>query len=263
MPMSTMRIQIGTGTITDISTYGFYLVKSPSELGCDVKESNIVTADFPEESGQRLYIPAVPSKKSFDYTISLIYFDKSAGRNLIVGSNIDVTKQATDASFYCWLPLSIPLEIGKTYILSSDIHTGDFETPNLSDGVGNYSNGQPIAFNTPFTALYASRSIRIYHTNTMQIGRISNLKLESGNHVNGWSLAPEDSTNNSKINSFYESLLGKQVTIYNDDKKVKVVGYAKQYKAGEFHRNEVDAIIFDLTFFIPRPQDCDFNLITT
>jgi hypothetical protein len=143
-----MRIQIGTGAITDISTYGFYLAKSPGELGCDVKESNIVTTDFPEESGQRFYISTAPAKKSFDYTISLLYYEKSLN------------------------------------------------------------------------------------------------------------------TANAKITSFYESLLGKQITIYDDQKKKKVVGYMKSYKAGEFYRNEVDAILFDLTFFVPRPQDCDFNLTT-
>lgn len=141
-----MRIQIGTGAITNISIYGFYLAKSPSELACDVKESNIVTTDFPEESGVRLYIPASPSKKPFDYPISLVYYEKSLN------------------------------------------------------------------------------------------------------------------TANARIATFYESLIGKQITIYNDDKKVKVVGYAKSYKAGEFYRNEIDVIIFDITFFIPRPQDCDFNI---
>ena len=141
-----MRIQIGTGAITDISTYGFHLAKSPSELAPDIKESNIVTTDFPEESGVRFYVPTAPTKKSFDYPISLVYYEKSLN------------------------------------------------------------------------------------------------------------------TANARITAFCESLLGKQITIYNDDKKVKVVGYAKSYKAGEFYRNEIDVIIFDITFFIPRPQDCDFNI---
>lgn len=141
-----MRIKIGDdGATYGIDYYGFYLVKSPSTLGCDVKESNIVSVDFPEMDGDAFYIPSSPSKKSFSYPISLVFFDNS---------------------------------------------------------------------------------------------------LNSGN---------------KKISDFYNSLLGKKITIFNDYKGVKIVGYVKSYKDGEFYREERDVILFDLEFYVPRPQDCDFN----
>ena len=140
-----MRIKIADNPTYSIDYYGFYLAKSPSELGCDVKESNIVTTDFPESDGDAAYIPSTVSKKSFDYTISLIFFD---------------------------------------------------------------------------------------------------------NNLN---------TANKKISEFYNSLLGKKVTLFNDYKGVKIVGYVKSYKAGEFYRNEKDVVVFDLTFFVPKPGECDFD----
>jgi len=139
-----MRIKIADNPTYSIDYYGFYLAKSPSELGCDVKESNIVTTDFPESDGDAAYIPSTVSKKSFDYTISLIFFD---------------------------------------------------------------------------------------------------------NNLN---------TANKKISEFYNSLLGKKVTLFNDYKGVKIVGYVKSYKAGEFYRNEKDVVVFDLAFFVPKPSECDF-----
>ena len=142
-----MRIQIGDGDITDIATLGFFLAKSPSELACNVKGSNIITADFPEEDGEAFYIPTAPKLNSFDYTISLIFFDGS---------------------------------------------------------------------------------------------------LNSANQ---------------KITGFYNSLLGQKVTVYNDFKQVKVVGYVKSYKSGEFYRKEKDVVIFDLTFYVPDPTLCDFCLV--
>jgi hypothetical protein len=141
-----MRIQIGTGTIYDISHYGFFLGKSPSEFVCNPKESNFVTTDFPENDGVDIYIPQVPSKKEFDYPITLIYFNNSLN------------------------------------------------------------------------------------------------------------------TANGAITSFCNSLVGNKITIYNDHKKVKVVGYFKSQKTAEFYRQETDVITFELVFFIPKPQDCDFSI---
>ena len=141
-----MRIQIGSGTVQDISFYGFFLGKTPSMLGCDIKESNIIITDFPEISGSTVYIPPTPALKSFDYPITFIYFSDS---------------------------------------------------------------------------------------------------IDSANQV---------------ISDFYNSMLGEVITIYNDFKKVMVKGYAKSYKEGEFYRSEKDIVIFDIVFFIPKPQDCNFDL---
>lgn len=143
-----MRIQIGTGAIVDIVSLGFHLGKSPNTIGCDLKESNFVTTDFPENNGDTVYVNPNPTKKSFDYPITFIYVST---------------------------------------------------------------------------------------------------ELDSANLA---------------ISNFYNSLLGKKITIYNDFKKVKVVGYVKSYKGAEFHRNEKDIVTFELTFYIPKPQDCDFNITT-
>jgi len=125
------------------------------------------------------------------------------GRNLILNSDIDVTKQAGDASFFCWLPLSTPLEVGKTYIVSADVHTGDYEYPNVSDNVADYTNGYPVPFNIPFVALHASKSIRVWHGSGMQVGRISKIKLELGNVSTPWTNAIEDITPQISIHSDY------------------------------------------------------------
>lgn len=144
-----MRIKIADNPTYGIDTYGFFLAKSPNEVCFDPKDSNIVITDFPENDGDSFYVPSFVARKSFDYTISLIFFDNT---------------------------------------------------------------------------------------------------LNSAN---------------KKISSFYNSLLGKQVVIYNDYKGVKVTGYIKSYKAGEFYRDEKDLVLFDLTFYIPRPQDCDFEYSQT
>ena len=141
-----MSIKIGSGAVYDIGHYDFHLGKSPSELGCDIKESNFVITDFPEEDGVDVYIPIAPSKKEFDYPITLIYFTES----------------------------------------------------------------------------------------------IDNA--------------------NAAITSFYNALQGKKITIYNYFKRVMIVGYVKAYKNVEFYRQEKDVVTFELTFFIPKPQDCNFNL---
>lgn len=141
-----MRIQIASGIITDIGSYGFYLGKSPSILAPDIKENNFVITDFPEDDGETVYVPTTPKKKSFDYPITLIYF------------------------------------------------TGSLNAANTA------------------------------------------------------------------INNFYESLVGKLITIYNDYKKVMVKGYVKSYKEAEFYRKEKDVVTFEIVFYIPKPQDCNFKL---
>lgn len=140
-----MRIKIDSGAVTDIASLGFYLVKSPSLIGFDIKESNIVETDFPEESGVSIYIPATPTYKPFDYSITLMYSSSS-----------------------------------------------------LNDA-------------------------------------------------------------NAKILSLYNSLVGKKITIYNDYKKSIIVGYVRSYKEGEFYRDLGDTITFELTFRVPKPQDCSLN----
>lgn len=133
-----MRIQIGSGAITDISSLGFELIKSPENYGSSIKDSNIVVTDFPEEDGVRVYIPEKPKKQAFDYTVKLAYYNS----------------------------------------------TGD---------------------------------------------------------------AP------SKISAFIESLLGKDVTIYNDYKKVKLTGKYKSYKdEGTYEGTKV--AIFSVTFLIYNPS---------
>lgn len=141
-----MRIQIDKGSILGIDTYGFHLAKSPTVFGCDLKESNFVVTDFPENDGDTVYIAPTPTKKSFEYPVSFLYFSDT---------------------------------------------------------------------------------------------------------LNSANLA---------ITAFYESLIGKKITIYNDYKKVMVVGYAKTYKEGQFFRDEKDVVVFEIAFYVPRPQDCDFNL---
>ena len=141
-----LRIQIENGAINDIISYGFYLVKSPSELALPIKESNIIVTDFPDEDGVTVYIPPIPAKKEFDYPIELLYFSTS-----------------------------------------------------LPDA-------------------------------------------------------------NQKIHDFYESLVGKKITLYNDLKGVMVIGYVKGYKDVSFYRNEKDVVIFELNFLIPKPNECNFKL---
>lgn len=133
-----MRIKIGTGAVTDISTLGFELIKSPENYGSSIKESNIVVTDFPEEHGSRVYIPEEPKKAAFDYTITLGYYSEN----------------------------------------------GDAAT---------------------------------------------------------------------KIDAFIESLLGKDVVIYNDYKKVQLTGKYKSYKDGGTYEGTKVAL-FDVTFIIDNPN---------
>jgi hypothetical protein len=137
--MGMMRMKIGDGAVTDISTLGFELIKSPESYGSTIKDSNIIVTDFPEEHGSRVYIPAEPKKATFDYTIKLGYYSESG-----------------DAA--------------------------------------------------------------------------------------------------AKINAFIESLIGKDVVIYNDYKKVQLTGKYKSYKDdGTYEGTKV--ALFDVTFLINNPDE--------
>lgn len=138
-----MRFKIGDGAIFDISTLGFELIKSPENYGSNVKDSNIVITDFPEEHGSRVYIPPAPKKAAFDYTIKLGYYSEN----------------------------------------------GDAAT---------------------------------------------------------------------KIDTFIESLLGKDVVIYNDYKKVQLTGKYKSYKDGGTYEGTKVAL-FDVTFLIYNPNTIVFS----
>ena len=140
----SIALQIGLDPIIDLSIFGFYLVKSDDLLAANVKDTNIVITDFPDEHGVVAYVPPTPKLAPFDYTISLICY-------------------------------------GELY------------------------------------------------------------------------------TSNQKITQFYASLLGKRIIIYNNFKGVSLSGYAKGYKAGTFYRSEKDVVIFDIIFYIDKPQDCNFN----
>lgn len=136
--MTMMRLKIGTGAITDIATLGFELIKSPENYGSNIKDSNIVVTDFPEEHGSRVYVPAAPKKSAFDYTIKLGYYSEN-----------------NDAA--------------------------------------------------------------------------------------------------TKIDAFIESMLGKDIIIYNDYKKVQLTGKYKSYKDGGTYEGTKVAL-FDITFFINNPD---------
>ena len=57
----------------------------------------------------------------------------------------------------------------------------------------------------------------------------------------------------TKIDAFIESLLGKDVVIYNDYKKVQLTGKYKSYKDGGTYEGTKVAL-FDVTFFIYNPD---------
>lgn len=146
--MADMRIQVGSDAAYDIATKRLYLIKSPSNMGADMKENNIFIRDYPEKDGDDVYVNTTPKLKSFDYEITFAYYD---------GENPGTLNQA-----------------------------------------------------------------------------------------------------NTYIAGFYSSLLGKQITIYNDYKKQKIVGYVKSYKEGEFYRTSKDIAIFTVTFYVPKPSLCNF-----
>lgn len=72
-----MTIQIGDGTERDLSYYNMELISSPQAFGGEIKSSNIVKTDFPEEDGDVVYIPIAPKVVSFDYKIKLAFIAQS------------------------------------------------------------------------------------------------------------------------------------------------------------------------------------------
>lgn len=73
MTTGMMTIKIGNGIERDISYYGMELISSPEAFGGEIKDSNIVKIDFPEEDGDTVYIPPNVTMKSFDYKIRLAF----------------------------------------------------------------------------------------------------------------------------------------------------------------------------------------------
>lgn len=134
-----MRMKIGNEAVFNLQDKGFHLIKSPERYANDIKDSNIVVIDFPEEDGARVYMPKEVKVKALDYTIKLAY--------------------CNDA--------------------------GD---------------------------------------------------------------APK------KISALIQSMIGKDITIYNDYKKVQLKGKYKSYKdEGTYEGTKV--VIFEITFLIPNPKD--------
>lgn len=82
-----LKIKIPDKDEFRLSEIGIYLIKSPSTLFPDIKDSNIVVTDFPEEDGVDVYVPQSPSQKEFDYTIQLLYFSKDLNSaNAVINS---------------------------------------------------------------------------------------------------------------------------------------------------------------------------------
>lgn len=73
MTAEMMTIQVDGDSEKDISTYGMTLVSSPQAFGGEVKSSNIVKIDFPEEDGDVVYIPDVVKVVSFEYKVRLAF----------------------------------------------------------------------------------------------------------------------------------------------------------------------------------------------
>ena len=151
--MAEMRIKIGSADAVDISTWKLHLIKSPSIMGADIKENNVVTKDYPEKDGEYYYINPTPKLSAFDYEVTFAYHE---------------------------------------------------------DGIT-----EP-------------------------------LNLKKANHY---------------ITTFYNAMLGKKLTIYNDYKKQTMVDcYVKFYKEGEFYRDTKDIVIFSVIFRIPNPAVCVFSV---
>ena len=68
-----MRIKIGDDAIKNISAWNLELIKSPDNFGGKIKDSNIITTDFPEDDGEVIYMPPTPKQEAFDYTVTLAF----------------------------------------------------------------------------------------------------------------------------------------------------------------------------------------------
>ena len=60
--MSDMRIQVGNATAYDIASKRLHLIKSPSNMGADIKDNNFFVKDYPEKDGDDVYLTCVDSK---------------------------------------------------------------------------------------------------------------------------------------------------------------------------------------------------------
>lgn len=84
-----MRLKLGDGDIKDISEWGLELIKSPSDFGNKLKDSNVIKTDFPEEDGEVIYIPETPKKEAFDYTITFAFYDDEGEPSVRINSFIE------------------------------------------------------------------------------------------------------------------------------------------------------------------------------
>lgn len=75
-----MRLKVGTDSIRDISYWDLELIRSPQNYGNDIKDSNIVSVDFPEMDGDVFFIPPSPKMKSFDYTVTFGFVGDTEGQ---------------------------------------------------------------------------------------------------------------------------------------------------------------------------------------
>lgn len=71
--------------------------------------------------------------------------------------------------------------------------------------------------------------------------------------------------NNYNVNTFIESLQNKQITIYNNLKKNKIVGYLKSVDTTNIERltnsSLKDLCTFRLVFRVNNPSLCDLNYV--
>lgn len=65
-----LTYRINSGTETDISTLGFYLVKSDDRLTAPIRAYEVQR--YPEQAAEEIY--AHTSKESFDYSVTLLAF---------------------------------------------------------------------------------------------------------------------------------------------------------------------------------------------
>jgi len=77
-----MSIQIGNGDIVDISTLGFYLIKSDDLVTAPIKDYE--KQEYPESASVELY--PYTTKKPFDYSVTLLAIGKQNEINNIVNS---------------------------------------------------------------------------------------------------------------------------------------------------------------------------------
>ena len=70
MDEELMKLKIGSDPLQNISYWGLSLMKSGEMFGGNIKDSNIVKVEFPEEQGTLLYLPENPKTSDFDYTVT-------------------------------------------------------------------------------------------------------------------------------------------------------------------------------------------------